>query len=186
MRAGRRSRSLSPTVVGGDLLPPPWWGRVGVGGKCLLPLHPPPTPPPPEGRETDGELDGLDAFAARHAQEHAGKALVVERLTGFCLLARRDVLDHIGGFDERDGVGFFDDDDLSVRALRAGYRLLVAQDVFVHHFGSRTFLASGIDCRQQLHANLALFREKWGDQECAGYRQSAAIPAVESGNPGAD
>jgi GT2 family glycosyltransferase len=39
---------------------------------------------------------------------------------------------------ERFGAGFFDDDDLSVRAVRAGFRLLLAQDVFVHHYGSRT------------------------------------------------
>ena len=115
-------------------------------------------------------LEGMEPFAARRRREFAGKALAVERLTGFCLLARRDVLDKVGGFDERYGVGFFDDDDLSVKVLRAGYRLLVALGVFVHHFGSRTFTALGVDCARQLGENLQRFKEKWGEGEAAGYR----------------
>jgi GT2 family glycosyltransferase/tetratricopeptide (TPR) repeat protein len=116
------------------------------------------------------DLQTLPAFAARRRRDFAGKALPVERLTGFCLLARREVLDQIGGFDEGFGAGFFDDDDLSVRALRAGFRLLVAQDVFVHHYGNRTFTALGIDCPRQLRDNFARFQEKWGPAETAGYR----------------
>ena len=95
-------------------------------------------------------------------QECAGTAKKVERLTGFCLLARREVLDQIGGFDERYGLGFFDDDDLSVRARQAGFVLLLAEDVFIHHFGNRTFQALGVDCRAQLKSNFAQFKAKWG------------------------
>ena len=84
---------------------------------------------------------GLPAFAAQRRRDVAGKSLAVDRLTGFCLLARREVLDRIGYFDEGFGTGFFEDDDLSVRAVRAGFRLLVAQDTYIHHFGSRTFTA---------------------------------------------
>ena len=40
------------------------------------------------------------------------------------------------------GLGFFDDDDLCVRARQAGFQLLVALNVFVHHFGSRMFRAA--------------------------------------------
>ncbi len=101
-------------------------------------------------------------------------------MTGFCLLVRRAVLEQIGGFDERYGLGFFDDDDLCVRARAAGFRLLVALDVFVHHFGSRTFAGLGIDCRQQLHDNFQRSREKWGPERCVGYHPppAPAEPAV--------
>ncbi len=127
------------------------------------------------------DLADLPTFAARRRQTYFRQALLVPRLTGFCLLVRRAVLDQIGGFDERYGLGFFDDDDLCVRAREAGFRLLVALDVFVHHFGSRTFAGLGIDCNQQLQDNFQRFQEKWGPERSAGYRVSAAPaePVVE-------
>jgi GT2 family glycosyltransferase/tetratricopeptide (TPR) repeat protein len=129
--------------------------------------------PPQEVRAGYADLSGLDAFAARRRQQFAGQALAVERLTGFCLLLRREALDEVGGLDEGYGLGFFDDDDLSVRARRAGFTLLVAQDVYIHHFGNRTFQALGIDARQQLKENFERFQQKWGAEESAGYRMPA-------------
>jgi len=116
------------------------------------------------------ELSGLPGFAVRQRNKFANKAQRVERLTGFCLLVRREVLDKIGGFDERFGLGFFDDDDLCVRARQAGFELLLAQDVFVHHFGNRTFQGLGVNCREQLTGNFERFKAKWGEERVAGYR----------------
>lgn len=42
------------------------------------------------------------------------------RLTGFCLLVKKSVLDEIGLFDERFGLGNFEDDDLCLRARMKG------------------------------------------------------------------
>ena len=91
-------------------------------------------------------------------------------LTGFCLLLRRDVWRQVGGLDERFGLGFFEDDDLRVRARRAGYRRVVARDVFLHHFGSRTVAGLGLDADRQLQENVALFKDKWGEEHARGYR----------------
>lgn len=126
--------------------------------------------PPQEIAVDYADLKGMEPFAARRKKEFAGKALDVERLTGFCLLARRDVLDLVGSLDEQFNQGFFEDDDLSVRVRQAGFKLVVAQDVFVHHFGSRTFTGLGVDCRAQLTRNFELFRKKWGNEHSAGYR----------------
>jgi hypothetical protein len=103
-------------------------------------------------------------------QKKAGRAYRVQRLIGFCLLVRREVFEHVGGFDEQFGLGFFDDDDLCIRALDAGFQLVVAEDVFVHHFGNRTFLNLGIDCRQQMLTNFDRFKNKWGKVRTSGYR----------------
>jgi GT2 family glycosyltransferase/tetratricopeptide (TPR) repeat protein len=159
------------------------WPRVGLVGAVTNYSR-----PPQQVAVDYTEAEGIHAFAARRRREYAGKAVEVDRLTGFCLLLRREAFEQIGGFDERFGLGFFDDDDLSVRAREAGFRLLVAQDVFVHHFGSRTFTGLGIDCRQQLESNFEQFRAKWGEEHAAGYRlpvgQAAGLLAPE-GRPAA-
>jgi GT2 family glycosyltransferase len=120
----------------------------------------------------------IDAYAAQRRHEFAGKALGVQRLTGFCLLARRDVLERIGSFDEQYALGFFEDDDLCVRAREAGFHLLVACDVFVHHFGSRTFAGLGIDCTEQLKMSLERFRTKWGEELAGCYH----MPGTDENN----
>ncbi len=162
----------------------PKTGLVGAVTNCSR--------PPQQVAVDYAGLDGLEAFAGRRRREYAGKAQAVERLTGFCLLAHRDVLDRVGGFDERFGVGFFDDDDLSVKVLRAGFRLLVSLNVFVHHFGSRTFTSLGLDCARQLGENLQRFKDKWGEAEAAGYRTpdgpapAATVPAAPAAAPPAN
>jgi predicted O-linked N-acetylglucosamine transferase (SPINDLY family)/GT2 family glycosyltransferase len=156
------------------------WPKVGLVGAVTNYSRPPQQIP-----VDYPDLGGLADFAARRRQQFAGQALPVDRLAGFCLLARREALNALGNFDEGFGLGFFEDDDLSVRAVRAGFGLLVALDVFVHHFGSRTFAALGVDCPAQLRANFGRFRDKWGEQESAGYRmptggapEVAASPTV--------
>jgi GT2 family glycosyltransferase len=87
---------------------------------------------------------------------------LLSKLSAFCLLMKRAVYDKIGGLDERFGLGLFDDDDLAERARRAGFELAVAHDLFVHHFGSRTFLGNGIDFDELLEENARRFAAKWG------------------------
>ena len=83
------------------------------------------------------------------------------RLVGFCLLIRKQVLDLIGGLDEGYKTGNFEDDDLCLRSSIAGYRNIIAQDVFVHHFGSMTFKENAIDYSSTMNANRAYFIAKW-------------------------
>jgi GT2 family glycosyltransferase/tetratricopeptide (TPR) repeat protein len=155
------------------------WPHVGLVGPVSNYA-----PPPQHAPAGYADLAGLDAFAQQRRREFAGKAVGVERLTGFCLLLRREVLQAVGALDEGYGVGFFEDDDLCVRAREAGFGLLAAQDVYVHHFGSRTFAGLGIDPRPQLQANLERFTAKWGAERAAGYRLADLAPgAGPAGEP---
>jgi glycosyltransferase involved in cell wall biosynthesis len=108
------------------------------------------------------EMAEMPDFARRWRDAHRGEWFTVPKLSGFCLLMKRAVYEAIGGLDERFGLGFFDDDDLAERARRAGFELAVARDLFVHHFGSRTFVGNGIDAGKLLDQNATRFAEKWG------------------------
>jgi GT2 family glycosyltransferase len=110
-------------------------------------------------------LEGLDAWAAEWCAEHRGERTQTPRLVGFCLLVRREVLERIGGFDLRVGLGNFEDDDFCLRAVVAGWTCQVVHDSWVHHIGSRTFAGEGIDYRASLAENLARFVSAWRLQD---------------------
>ena len=85
------------------------------------------------------ETEAVNIFARELREKNRGKWIEVERLGGFCLLLKREVLAKIGSVDKVPGLGLFDTDLLSMRARQAGYTLACCKDLFVHHFGSRTF-----------------------------------------------
>ena len=82
-------------------------------------------------------LERLDQLVAR---ANAGKALDIPTAVGFCMLIRRDAIDALGMFDaERFGRGYGEENDFCMRAGKAGWRNVLAADVFVFHRGSVSF-----------------------------------------------
>jgi len=126
------------------------------------------------GYESLAELDG---FAWEWGKAHDRKLVDTHRLIGFCLMIRRAVVDAIGPLDEQFGIGCFEDDDYCLRAVRAGWRAVIAQDAFVHHFGGRTFVGSGLDHAAILRENERRFRNKWMPDVAADRSPAAAAPA---------
>jgi GT2 family glycosyltransferase/2-polyprenyl-3-methyl-5-hydroxy-6-metoxy-1,4-benzoquinol methylase/tetratricopeptide (TPR) repeat protein len=106
-----------------------------------------------------GDLSCLDGFAWNLRLER--ELIEVDRLVGFCLLARREVLEKVGPLDERFEVGCFEDDDWCRRALAVGYKAYVASNAFVHHFGSVTFKAQGLDFSEIMNRNHRVYQQKW-------------------------
>ncbi len=96
------------------------------------------------------------------------------------MLVKRAVYESLGRLDERFGLGLFDDDDLAERARRARFELAVAHDLFVHHFGSRTFAGAGIDAKKLLQENSDKFSRKWGMSDVG--RRVALRPWIKDGN----
>lgn len=84
------------------------------------------------------------------------------RLVAFCMLIKRDVINKIGIFDERFTPGNFEDDDLCMRITEAGYKLMVCNDSFIHHFGSTSFKKDYAKFNSVLKINAQRFEEKWG------------------------
>jgi GT2 family glycosyltransferase len=58
-------------------------------------------------------------------------------VTGACLMMRRNVFDEVGGFDEELTVSF-NDVDLCLKVIRAGYRIVCLPHVQLYHFESRS------------------------------------------------
>ncbi|MDY7991534.1 glycosyltransferase [Paenibacillus polymyxa] len=84
------------------------------------------------------------------------------KLIGFCMLMKREVVDQVGLLDEAFSPGMCEDSDYSFRIMKAGYKLLVCRNVFVHHFGSTSF-GDMPEQRQQLwNLNREKFERKWG------------------------
>lgn len=109
-------------------------------------------------------LDEVDAFARELAERNAGKRREVPRLVGFCLLIRDSVLAEAGRFDEAYGIGNYEDDDYCMHVRAAGYRLCLAEDAFVFHYGGRTFLGMGMTGEKWnvlMERNRRRFEEKW-------------------------
>jgi len=89
------------------------------------------TPPPPYKGNTE-----LSEYAARFSAEEK----YVDFLVFFCCLIKRKVWDELGGLDESFGIGCFEDNLFCYQLLKKGYRMKVAGDCFLHHYGSKTFL----------------------------------------------
>ncbi len=58
---------------------------------------------------------------------------------GFCMYVRRAAIDAIGTFDLAFGAGYGEENDFCLRAARAGWRNVLADDAFVVHTGGRSF-----------------------------------------------
>lgn len=83
-------------------------------------------------------------------------------LSGFALLVKRNVLDNVGLFDERFGIGNYEDNDLGVRILMAGFRLVLCRNSFIFHYGSQSFRKDVEAFNRLIAENRKIFIQKWG------------------------
>lgn len=106
------------------------------------------------------ELSRLDAFARRHAHRRRGSWSEVHRLIGFCLLLKRSAVERVGLLDERFYPGGYEDYDYCLRLRQAGYKIALAEDVYVHHFGQRSYVSAEARLKA-VRANREVFLDKW-------------------------
>lgn len=106
------------------------------------------------------EVKSLPSFSSALARKNTGLALWVPRLTGFCLLTKKDVVSRVGGLDERFWGGY-EDIDFCSRLWGAGYGVLLAQDAYVHHYGHRSFRHNHLSVRAVTAAAREVFIKKW-------------------------
>jgi GT2 family glycosyltransferase len=110
----------------------------------------------PEIHDTDGDwhlnplpdglsIDGFSKFVEQHSVREYPEVGVIN---GFCQLINMALLDEIGLLDEvAFPVGYGEENDMCARAVKAGYKLLIADDTYVFHAKSKSF---GHDQRKKL------------------------------------
>jgi GT2 family glycosyltransferase len=110
--------------------------------------------------KTYGELT---TFCRQYSHSHAGEAFDIPMLTMYCVAMRRDVYERVGPLDERFQIGLFEDEDYCMRVRASGYRIICAEDAFVHHFGQASLgkLASSGEYGTLFHENRRRWENKW-------------------------
>ncbi|HPU28889.1 MAG TPA: glycosyltransferase [Syntrophorhabdaceae bacterium] len=103
----------------------------------------------------------LVAYASSISNKNSNTYMFTEVVMGLCLAIKKELFDGIGGFDEMFYPGNFEDADLSMRIHRMGLKPVICMDVFVYHFGNKTFGSKETDYKDAYKKNLARFRDKW-------------------------
>ncbi|MFN8392014.1 MAG: glycosyltransferase [Bdellovibrionota bacterium] len=94
----------------------------------------------------DNELPkhlSIDEYARIISRYSAKERPEIVTAVGFCMYIRKEVLDRVGLFDSIYGRGFGEENDLCEQAKRCGYKIRLADDVFVAHTGKASFGAEG-------------------------------------------
>lgn len=106
-------------------------------------------------------LKEMQSFAAEYNISNSDKWEYVIKLVGFCVLYKKEVFEKVGLLDEQFSPGNFDDDDMSLRVIKAGYKMLLCHDTFIHHYGSKSFGQDMSGFNLCYSTNHQKFIDKW-------------------------
>lgn len=108
------------------------------------------------------DLKDMEPFARSHTCEHEGRIFDITMLAMYCVAMRREIFDRVGSLDERFGMGMFEDQDYARRVRDAGFRVVCAEDAFIHHYGMASFSKLDSKVYQELfEKNRKLYEDKW-------------------------
>lgn len=93
----------------------------------------------------------------REALLHAGETeVMVQPISGFCLLFRKSLWKLLGKFDERYTL-YGQESDLMNKAQNQGYKCVWRKDAFVWHQGEASVKASGLDVEKEREKAKAIY-----------------------------
>jgi glycosyltransferase involved in cell wall biosynthesis len=108
----------------------------------------------------------MQKFANSFNIPDPGRWRTTQRLTGLCVLMKRDVFRRIGYFDEGFIIGNCEDDDYGFRVRLSGLDLIIAGDTFIHHYGSTSIKSLESSMFKDIYnRNQIYYGSKWGDTE---------------------
>jgi GT2 family glycosyltransferase len=109
----------------------------------------------------------LNQIAENFYNKNQYKSESVNWIIGFCMLIKKEVIEKIGLFDEKFGLGNWEDIDFCTRVInnicsKYRFKIAIARDVFIHHFGTQTF--KNMNYLKILKENQQIYIDKMGDR----------------------
>lgn len=112
------------------------------------------------------DLSATEAFARFQPLAHRlPRFNLVPTAIGFALWIRGPLLAEFGGFDVIYGKGYNEENDLIMRANRAGYRAVLANHAFVWHQGEQSFATTHQQRSERDEHNAALLHERYPEYQ---------------------
>ncbi len=122
----------------------------------------------------DNNFEKINKFAQKRYILFENFVKETNFLGFFCFIGTRELFLKVGYLDEIFGRGAFEDDDYCLRILNAGFKMHIARDVFLYHWGTASF--SQIPVRKlmrHLQKNKTIFEYKhnitWKDRSLLPY-----------------
>jgi GT2 family glycosyltransferase len=109
-----------------------------------------------------GNVLEMEEFALALTREKAGQVTDIAVAPLYCVMVPRTVWEKVGELDAGFQIGMFEDDDFSLRIKTAGYRVVAADDCFIHHFGNGSF--AKLPSKESLRIfeqNKKRYEQKW-------------------------
>jgi len=123
----------------------------------------------------------LDAAAAAVRAESAATHPTLPVAVGHCVYIRRSALELVGDFDEAFAPGYEEEVDFSQRCIRHGLSHVLADDVFVLHYGWGSFKNSqAAEALRVEHHGLITARYSYYDAWVAEVAEASDTPLARS------
>ena len=102
--------------------------------------------------------------ASRYDPNYAGRAIMPQNLsavTAACMMMKADVFRQVGGFDEEFQVAF-NDVDLCMKTIQAGYQIVFDPYVQLYHYESKSRgMENTADKQSRFYGEVYRFEQKW-------------------------
>jgi GT2 family glycosyltransferase len=114
------------------------------------------------------ENEMVNRFAAQQESQTIGEVFEADFISGFCVAYKRELIndlifEDLSGWHFLDpvfGIGGYDDNDVCVRAREAGWKIGIAFDTYIHHYGHQTLDAVAPEMERGLK-NAGAYFKKW-------------------------
>ena len=107
-------------------------------------------------------ISELEAAAREYTSSHWNHTIELHKLAAFCWLKTKKTFHQVGYLDHRFGRGLFEDDDYCVRVRNLGKKIVLVEDIFIHHYGGKTTKWHTPEYQKLFNDNKKIFEDKWG------------------------